>query len=131
MHIASQQSVDDLPHRQHDPTYQHEAHAQLEGAPRYGFLIARGEEQTVLEMFDFVVEGLHRGEVSVDDVVQQAVDEERHPVLGQIDVGVPAADDGLDVESLVLADGDQRVRSEERCDSLIVSSAVTGSNKIP
>src|SRR5262249_49035526 len=70
--------------------------------------------QLVLQGLDLVVEGMYGVEVAVHHVVEQSVQQERHAVLGQIWGGVPPGGDRVDVEPLVLADGDQGVGGDER-----------------
>jgi hypothetical protein len=130
MDISSQQRVDDLPHRQHDPAQQHQALAQRERASLDRLLISGSEEQAVLELLDLLVQGLHRGEVSVDDEVQQAMHEKSHAVPGEVAVRVPASTTASmsNVSSLRTVTSACCVRNAAT--SLIASSAVTGSNEI-
>jgi hypothetical protein len=53
---------------------------------------------------------LHGGEVAVDDVVEQSVQEEGDTMPGQVGVVVPPLDQAVDVEPVVLTDGDQRLK---------------------
>jgi hypothetical protein len=64
-------------------------------------------EQILLELLDLVVEGLHRGEVPVDDDVEQAAQQVADAVDDQVGAAVPAFDQVVHAESVVLADGDQ------------------------
>ncbi len=64
-------------------------------------------------VLDGVVQALHRLEVTVHDVVQQAVQQVADAELGQIRAGVPAVHDGADVQPVILADGDQRPPGDE------------------
>src|SRR6202034_743143 len=52
-------------------------------------------------------------EVAVHHVVEQSVEQVADAEFGQVRVGVPAVHDGADVQSVVLADGDQRPRGDE------------------
>ena len=71
-------------------------------------------EQAVLETFDCVVERLDRVEVTVDDDVQQAVDECPDAKLQQVVVVFPASHHFIDVEAVPLADGDDAAWEDER-----------------
>ena len=113
--VAAHQGIQHLPHRQHHPAEQHEGLAQLERAPLHGQLLGgRRGEQVVFQSLDGVVEGLDRLEVAVHDVVEQAVQQVADAVPGEVGAGVPAVDDLADVQPVVLADGDQRPRQDER-----------------
>ena len=54
--------------------------------------------------------------MAVHDVVEQAVQQVADAVHGEIGAGVPVVDDLADVQAVVLADGDQRARQDERGD---------------
>jgi hypothetical protein len=56
---------------------------------------------------------LHGGEVAVDEHVEQPVQQERDAVCGQFLLLVPALDQGVDVEAVVFAYGDQRGRGDK------------------
>ena len=61
-------------------------------------------EQQILERLDLGVERLHRFEVPVDDVVEQAPQQERDTVRGELAGVIPATDDRVDVHSLVVCE---------------------------
>jgi hypothetical protein len=70
-------------------------------------------EQLVLQQLDRVVQALHRFEVAIYDVVEQSVQQVADAESGEIGVRVPAFDNGADIQSVILADGDQRPRGDE------------------
>ena len=115
LQVAAHYGVQHLAHRQHDTAQQDQRLAQLEGAAVHRdvtqLLVL---EQVVLELLDRIVERLHRLEVAVHDEVEQPVQQEADAVPGEVRVVVPALDDLADVQAVVLADGDQRVRQHER-----------------
>jgi hypothetical protein len=119
--VAAHDGVDDLAHRQHDPTQEHEALARLEAAPLHLDTGGIGE-QLILQVLDLTVEGLHRGEVSVDDVVEQSVQKEGDTMAGEVSAVVPSIDQAVHIEALVLTDRDQRLGKDERRGSCVVSS---------
>ena len=51
-----------------------------------------------------------------DDGVEQAVEQEAHPVDGEVGRAVPALQHGIDRETMVLADGDEPALVDERVD---------------
>ena len=63
-----------------------------------------------------LVEPVDRLEVAVDHDVEQPVQEEADAVGGECLRTVPPCEDGLEVEALVLADGDEPPRVDERVD---------------
>lgn len=70
---------------QHHPAQHHEVPAQLERAPLHHLdLRAALIEQRVFEVLDAVIELLHGSEVTVDENVEQPVQQERHTVFGQV-----------------------------------------------
>src|SRR6266508_6659718 len=83
--VAADQGVEDLPHGQHDPAHHYEVLAQLERAPlnRLDLGAAFVEEQ-VFELLDAVVKPLYGDEVAVDEVVEQAVEQECDTMLGEV-----------------------------------------------
>ena len=70
-----------------------------------------------------VVERLDGVEVAVDDDVEQAVEQEADAVHGEVGGAVPALEHGVDREAVVLADGDQPARADERVDLGLVERA--------
>jgi len=114
--VAAHHRVQHLAHRQHDPAQQDQRLAQLEGTAVDGDVTRLVVEQVVLELLHRVVQRLHRLEVAVHDEVEQPVQQVADAVMGEVEVGVPALDDLADVQAVVLADGDQRVRQHERGD---------------
>ena len=73
-----------------------------------------------------VVERLDGMEVAVDDDVEEAIEQERHPVGGQVGRAVPALQHGSDREPVVLADGDEPAPADERVDLCRLQDAVVG-----
>ena len=71
-------------------------------------------EQLVLQLLDGVVQRLDGGEVAVHDVVEQPVQQVADAGVGQVGAVVPVVEHGADVQAVVLADGDQRPRRDER-----------------
>ena len=114
--VAAHHRVQHLAHRQHDPAQQDQRLAQLEGTAVDGDVTRLVVEQVVLELLHRVVQRLDRLEVAVHDEVEQPVQQVADAVMGEVEVGVPALDDLADVQAVVLADGDQRVRQHERGD---------------
>jgi hypothetical protein len=97
----------------HSVAQQDQALAQLETAPLQvpvRFVV----EQPVFQLLDGVVQFLHRGEVAVHQVVDQAMQQEADSVAGQIGTGVPIVDHAADVQPVVLAHGNQGAGGDER-----------------
>src|SRR5262249_39614465 len=65
------------------------------------------------QLFQAVIQALHRLELVIDDVVQQPVQQVADPELGEVRAFVPALDDRADVQPVVLSDGDQRLAGNE------------------
>jgi hypothetical protein len=70
-------------------------------------------EQPVLQLLHAVIQALHRLELTIDDVVQQPVQQVADAEFGEVGAFVPALDDRVDVQPVVLADGDQRLAGDE------------------
>ena len=113
MQVASHQGVHHLAHGEHDPAEQHQALAQFEAAPLDLEVLRNVREQLVLQRLDGVVQALHRFEVTIHDIVEQSVQQVADAGSGEIGAGIPAFDDGADIQPVVLADGDQRPRGDE------------------
>jgi serine phosphatase RsbU (regulator of sigma subunit) len=112
--VAAHQRVDHLAHGEDDPADQHKTLAQLEAAP-----LDRQDrrvlvEQLVLQRLDGVVQRPHRVKVPVHHVVKQPVQQVADAGVGEVRAGVPLVDDGPDVQSVVLADGDEGPLRDER-----------------
>ena len=71
-------------------------------------------EQLILNGFDGVAQLLNHVKVIVDEVVEEPPQQIRHPGRSQVGVVVPARLDLLDVDEVVLADGHDRLRCDER-----------------
>src|SRR6266540_4996842 len=83
--VTAEQGVEDLPHGQHHAAQYNEVLAQLERAPLDGLdLCAAFVEQQVLKFLDALVELLYGGEVAVDEVVEQSVEQEPDAVAGEV-----------------------------------------------
>jgi hypothetical protein len=91
-----------------------EAPPQVKGASLNRALVGTGFEQVPFEIFDFVVESLDCLEISVDQKVEQTVEQERDTVFGEVGGFVPTLDDGCEVEFLVGMDRDECVLGDER-----------------
>ena len=68
---------------------------------------AAGIEEAVLGLLNGLVERLNGAKMPVDQIVQQPVQQEGHPVLGQVRGTIPALHNRVDVKGGVLADGDE------------------------
>ncbi len=112
--VAAEQRVDHLAHRQHHPAQPDQVLPQFVGAALHDLAVgvALVEEQ-LFQLLDPLVQLLDGGEVPVHQVVEQAVQQEAHALLGQVGAGVPALDHRVHGEVLVVADGDQRVGGDE------------------
>ena len=113
LQVGTHQGVHDLTHGEHDPAEEHQALAQFEAAPLDVETLRDSGEQLVFQRLDGLVHALDRFEMAVNDVVQQAVQQEADAELGQVGAAVPAFDDGADVQPVVLADSDQCLRGDE------------------
>jgi hypothetical protein len=51
--------------------------------------------------------------LAIDDVIQQPVQQGADPELSEVGAFIPALDDRADVQTVVLADGDQRLAGDE------------------
>ena len=74
---------------------------------------ALGEDE-VFQRLDLLVEGLRGIEVAVDEIVEEAVQQEPGAALGEVGVAVPTFDESVDVGDAVVVHGDQRVVGDER-----------------
>ena len=81
-------------------------------------------EDAVADLVVVVVECLDGIEVAVDDDVEQAVQQEAHPVGGEVRRTVPALEHGADREAVVLADGDEPALVDERVDLGLFEAAI-------
>jgi hypothetical protein len=63
-------------------------------------------------------------EVAVDDDVEHAVQQEAHPVGGEVGRAVPALEHGANREAVVLADGDEPALRDERVDLGLFEAAI-------
>jgi hypothetical protein len=106
--VTAQQAVDNLPHRQHQPTQHHQRLAQLKGAALDLGAVGPFVKQQILQALQGLIQLLHGDEVPVDDDIQQPPQQEADAVAGQVGRAVPAGHHPLDVEPGILADGDQR-----------------------
>jgi hypothetical protein len=73
-------------------------------------------EEQVFEFLDAFVKLLYGGEVAVDEVVGQAVEQAPDAVAGEVGCGVPAGEHRGDVELVVLAYRDERLVGDEHRD---------------
>lgn len=77
--VATQERVDDLAHRQHDSAQSDQALTQRKATSLHIRRPRRALEQQVFKLLDLVVESLHGVEMPVDDVIDQAVEQEPNP----------------------------------------------------
>jgi hypothetical protein len=64
-------------------------------------------EEQVLKFLELLVQALNRFEVTIDDMVNQPVQEKPDAVAGKVWQPVPAIEHLIDVEMVVLVDGHQ------------------------
>src|SRR5262249_24846689 len=93
-----------------------QALAQVEGAPLQLGVAGHVVEELVLQAVYLGVQGLHRGEVTVHNVVEQTVQQERDAAAGQGGGVVPPGHHVVDVEPVVGVHGDQGVAGNECVD---------------
>src|SRR4029077_19990163 len=81
--VTAHQFADYLGHGDDDPAEQHQALAQLEAPPLDLQAPRNVAEQPVLQLLHAVIQALHRLELTVDDVVQQPVQQVADPEFGE------------------------------------------------
>jgi hypothetical protein len=106
--VATQERVDDLAHRQHDSAQSDQTLTQRKATSLHIRRPRRALEQQVFKLLDLVVESLHGVEMPVDDVIDQAVEQEPNSVPGEVYRFIPTDDDVVQVERIVLSNGHQR-----------------------
>lgn len=115
--VAAHHRVQHLAHGRDHPARGQQRAAQVERPAQRGVGLAPVQlEDLVAERVHYVVEVQQRAEVRVDDVVDQAVEEESDAVHGQVRGVVPARDHLGDVEVGPPVHGRQDVGREERGD---------------
>ena len=111
--VAAEERVHHFAHRQDHPPKRYQALPERERTPLQGFLVGRGHEQLVLELFDLLVEGLYRLEVPVDELVEQSVQQEGDTMLRQVRERVPSGNHSVQIDALLLVHGNQCTGRDE------------------